>query len=86
MKRVFSSLDSAEVGLLQGVLEVANIPNEIRNLTGSQVAGPSLLIPTELWVLNDEDYDEATRLLDRSPSGANGEDKAADPSQPPGAE
>ena len=60
MKRLFASPDGAQLGLLKGRLENAGIACEIRNEYSSQV------IPTfdsELWVLNDENYAEASELL-----------------------
>ena len=62
MKRVFSSADSAQVGLLLSVLDAAGIPCEIRD-NGSQGLGPILPFVPELWVLRDEDYDEARQLV-----------------------
>lgn len=61
MKRLLASLDSAQVGLARSVLEAADIPCEIRNDIVSQ-ALPSAPFAPELWV-EDEDYDEAARLL-----------------------
>jgi Putative prokaryotic signal transducing protein len=66
MKRVFSSVDSVHIGLLQSVLEAADIPCEVRNVANFQLDGPSLNYPMELWVLRDEDYAQAARLLDTS--------------------
>ncbi len=63
MKRVFSSLDSVEAGLRESVLEAANIPYEVRNVTMSELAGPSFINPLELWVLRDEDFESAVGLL-----------------------
>jgi len=62
MKRVFSSPDSSRVGLSRSVLESANIPCEIRNDAISQ-AMPGFPFVPELWVLRDEDYEEANRLV-----------------------
>ena len=62
MKRLFSSPDSAEVGLLRSRLETAGIPCEIRNEFLSQ-AMPGIPFDPELWVLDDKDYREASELL-----------------------
>jgi hypothetical protein len=62
MKRVFSSPDSAEVGLVRSVLEAADIACEVRNEAVSQ-AMPGFPFVPELWVLRDDDYDEAARLI-----------------------
>ena len=64
MKQVFASPDSAQVGLARSVLESAGIPCEVRNETVSQAMMGLPFIP-ELWVLRDEDYDEAARLIAR---------------------
>jgi hypothetical protein len=62
MKHVFSSPDSARIGLAQSLLDAADIPCELRNDALSQ-AMPRMPFMTELWVLRDEDYDEARRLI-----------------------
>ena len=62
MKLVFSSPDSAEVGLAQSRLEAAGIACEVRNDAVSQI-NPGVAFMPELWVLRDEDYADARRLL-----------------------
>jgi hypothetical protein len=62
MKRVFSSPDSAQVGLAQSLLDVAGIACEVRNDAVSQAMWAIPFIP-ELWVVRDEDYEEARRLV-----------------------
>ncbi|HYG36598.1 MAG TPA: DUF2007 domain-containing protein [Clostridia bacterium] len=62
MKHVLSSPDSARIGLAQSLLEAAGILCEVRNDAVSQ-AIPSMPFATELWVLRDEDYEEARRLI-----------------------
>ena len=57
MKQVFASPDSARVGLAQSLLDPADI-RELRNDAISQ-AMPGMPFMTELWVLRDEEYDEA---------------------------
>ena len=62
MKQVFSSPDSAQVGLANSRLDAAGIACEVRNEAVSQsLAGMPFM--TELWVLRDEDYEDARRLL-----------------------
>jgi len=61
MKQVFTSADSAQVGLARSVLEAADIDCEVRNEGVSQ-AFPGVVFASELWV-SDEDYEQATRLL-----------------------
>ena len=59
MKRLFSSPDSAEIGLLASRLEAAGIECELRN----ESAMPGVAFTPELWVLNDEQFDAAGELL-----------------------
>ena len=61
MKRVFSSPHSAQIGLVQNMLEAAGIACEVRNEAFSQ-AMPGMPFIPELWILRDEDY-EAARCL-----------------------
>jgi hypothetical protein len=62
MKYLLSSPDSAQTGLAQGLLEAAGIECEVRNEALSQ-AVPGLTFITELWILHDEDYEEARSLI-----------------------
>jgi hypothetical protein len=62
MKQVLSSPDSAQIGLAQSILEAAGIACEVRNDAVSQAMWGMPFIP-ELWVLRDEDYEEARRLV-----------------------
>jgi hypothetical protein len=62
MKLLFSSPDSAEIGLLNGRLESAGICCEIRNEFLSP-AMPGAPFYPEIWVLKDEDLAEAHELL-----------------------
>jgi hypothetical protein len=62
MKQVFSSPDSAQIGLAQSQLDAAGIAWEVRNDAVSQ-AMPGMPFTTELWVLRDEDYEDARRLI-----------------------
>ena len=62
MKQVLSSPDSAQVGLAQSILEAAGIACEVRNDAVSQ-AMPGMPFVPELWVLRDQDYAEARRLV-----------------------
>lgn len=62
MKLLFTSPDSAQMGLARSVLEASNIASEVRNESVSQ-AIPGAAFAAELWV-DDEHYDEAKRLLD----------------------
>ena len=62
MKQVFSSPDSAQIGLAQSQLDAAGIACEVRNDAVSQ-AMPGMPFMGELWVLRDEDYEDARRLI-----------------------
>jgi hypothetical protein len=62
MRLLYSSPDSAEVGLLKSVLDEAGIPCEVRNNCISQ-AIPGVPFYPELWIMNDENYCEASELL-----------------------
>jgi hypothetical protein len=64
MKRLFSSADSAQVGLIRSLLAAADIPFEVRNEALSQLAA-GLVFEEELWV-RDEDYEDAARLVAES--------------------
>jgi hypothetical protein len=62
MKQVYSSRDSAKVGLMQSILDSADIPCEVRNDAMSQ-AMIGVPFEPELWVLRDEDYDKAKQVI-----------------------
>jgi hypothetical protein len=62
MRQIFSSPNSAEIGLAQSRLEAAGIACEIRNEAVSQ-AMVGFPFASELWVVRDEDYEDARRLL-----------------------
>ena len=62
MKLVYSSPDGAAIGLAQSRLEAAGIDCEVRNEAVFQI-NPGMAFIPELWVLRDEDYEEARQLL-----------------------
>ena len=62
MKEVLSLPDSVQIGLAQSILEAAGIACEVRNDGISQAMWGMPFNP-ELWVLRDEDYEEARRLV-----------------------
>jgi hypothetical protein len=62
MKRLFASPDSAQLGLFKSRLETAGISCELRNEFSSQMI-PGVPFESELWILNDEEYVEASELL-----------------------
>ena len=62
MKQVFSSPDSAQIGLSRSRLDAAGIACEVRNEAVSQ-AMPGMPFIAELWVLRDEDYEDARCLI-----------------------
>jgi hypothetical protein len=61
MKRLFSSKDSVEIGLLRSRLEAAGIECEMRNEHVSPTM-PGAPFDPELWVLWDSQFDEASEL------------------------
>jgi hypothetical protein len=63
MKRVFTSADSAEVGLLKNVLQKSGIRCVEMNEQMAQVI-PSAPFQAELWVENEADYPAAIALLE----------------------
>lgn len=65
MKHVFSSPDSAQVALARSVLDAQGILCDVRNDAVSQ-SMPGMPFVTELWVVRDEDYEDARRLLNES--------------------
>lgn len=75
MKRVFTSADSAEVGLLKNVLQKAGIRCVEINEQMAQVI-PSAPFQAELWVENEADYPAAAALLEewQQPARAAGAD------------
>ncbi len=62
MRKIFSSSNSVQVGAMKNRLELAGIPCEIRNEAVSQ-AIVGMPFEPELWVLNDEDYEEAREII-----------------------
>ncbi|HXI50467.1 MAG TPA: DUF2007 domain-containing protein [Candidatus Saccharimonadales bacterium] len=61
MKKIYSSLDSVQVGVVTSLLDTAGIAYEMRNESMSQVL-PTLLTPAEVWVA-EEAVEEAKRLI-----------------------
>jgi Putative prokaryotic signal transducing protein len=78
MKKVFVSQHLFEVEMRKEWLEQAGIPCLIKNQRSSGLAGeiPFTEVFPELWVIQDERYDRARRLLDDglvlSPSSQDG--------------
>ena len=62
MKRLFSSTDSAAIGLVRSRLEAAGIECEMRNEHLSS-AMPGTPFDPELWVLRDSQFGEASKLV-----------------------
>jgi len=63
MKRVFTSPDSAELGLLKNVLQKAGIRCvEINDQMARTI--PSAPFQAELWVENEADYPAAVAILE----------------------
>ena len=74
MKRVFTSSDSAELGLLKNMLLKAGIRCVEINEQMSQTI-PSAPFQAELWVENEADYQAAVALLEewQHPTNATGD-------------
>ena len=64
MKQLYASPDSARVALIRSMLEAAGVAFEVRNEALSQ-AMMGIPFSSELWV-QDEDYDDALRLVKES--------------------
>lgn len=62
MKRLLTSPDSAQIGLLRSRLESVGIGCDIRNEHVSP-AMPGAPFYPELWVLDDAQFSEASALL-----------------------
>ncbi len=62
MKRLFTSPNSAEVGLVRSRLEAVGIECEVRNEYVSP-AMPGAPFDLELWILRDSQFAEANELL-----------------------
>ena len=62
MKRLFSSPDSTVVGLFQSRLQTAGFECEMLH-EHSSLAMPGAPFYPELWVLRDEQFAEASKLL-----------------------
>ncbi len=60
MKLLYSTPDTAEIGLIRSRLETAGIDCEIRN---EPLIMPGPFFHPELWVLRDEQFEEARGLL-----------------------
>ena len=77
MKRVFTSSDSAEMGLLKNMLQKAGIRCVERNEQMAQTI-PTAAFQAELWVENEADYPAAVALLEQwqHPTAAKGTDWA----------
>lgn len=67
MKRLLSSVNIAEIGLLKSLLEEDGIACTTRNEHLSIAVGavPVVECTPELWVLRDEDFEHAQKLVAR---------------------
>ncbi len=67
MKKLFSSINVSEVGLLKTLLEQEGIVCATRNEQLSLVAGsvPFVECYPELWIVNDEDTPKAQELISK---------------------
>ena len=65
MKKVFEYPTPLEVGLFDSILQSSGISTVIKNQNLSSLAGdvPFTTVFPELWVVDDNDYDQAVALL-----------------------
>jgi len=63
MKLLFTTVDRAQLTLLEGLLEEAGIECEVRNEFTSANYPPVPYAP-EIWVMRDEDFGKAVELRD----------------------
>ncbi|MDB4294989.1 DUF2007 domain-containing protein [Akkermansiaceae bacterium] len=65
MRKIFESYQQEKVGLFQSILEGAGMLTLIKNDCTAAAEGTHLLDPNlpQLWVMNDEDYDQAIEML-----------------------
>jgi hypothetical protein len=68
MIRVYSAQDSFMVANVQSVLSNQGIPSEVRTPFLAVGSGeiPFAETWTQLWILNDEDLDRATKAIDQA--------------------
>lgn len=69
MRKVFVSQSLVEVESRKDLLDKVGISNTIRNQQSSTLAGavPFAEVFPELWVLRDEDYDQAMMVMEEKP-------------------
>ena len=70
MREVYTSQDTTQVGFYKSILDEAEIPSFIRNQNCSFPGTSGPLFFPALCVLDDDDYDEAIRLLKSSQNPA----------------
>lgn len=65
MRKIYESHEQERVGHFQSILESAGILTLIKNDCQAAAEGtfPGDPFTPELWVMNDEDYDEAIKIL-----------------------
>ena len=66
MKKIYTSPSLVDVEIRKEWLEQHPIPCTIKNQRSAMLGGevPFVEVFPELWVLNDEDYDQAKSILD----------------------
>ncbi len=66
MKKLYVSQSLIDVESRQELLDQAQLPCTIKNQRSAMLGGevPFVEVFPELWVLNDEDWDSAKKLLD----------------------
>lgn len=63
MRKVFSSNEPSETVLIRDALLHRGVAATIQNEFSGRTAAPGFRPPAEVWVTNDQDYDEARRIV-----------------------
>lgn len=76
MRKIFESNQHGKVHHFQSILESHGILSMVRNDHSATLDGnlPGNLMLPELWVMNDEEYDQAMEILTPYYEGTAGED------------
>ena len=84
MKKILSEANLGRCDFLKHILETHGIPCLIKNEQGSLGVGMGYPLPSgpslpfswlELWIENDEDFDQAVRILEETDPPAEGKNQ-----------
>jgi predicted RNA-binding Zn-ribbon protein involved in translation (DUF1610 family) len=75
MKKLYMARESSEAELLKGLIEHQGIECSIRNEMVMDAVGPLVFCYPELWILRDEDYAAATRIMEDWHTAPSGKEK-----------